>query len=256
MVCGTVAEIRKLLTTRLSDATDNVEMKFNPFIIIKLVLVIFTCAGAGLTIFMIMQEVKIVGAYLVSGLFILVPGTILYGLQFGFRISEKTRRKQAERQKRITSSHAGLSYQMPLFDVTLLIEWKTIETVIFTDYQSDDHAQFIFHLTQPPILTRAANPWFLNKIFPFTPGNPKEISIEDDCADFHQIPQMLYKYLDNVNLSDLNQNDKKGTLLSSKTTIHNNTIKTEELWKPNPDYNRQQLIFDKYNRAFEQIKQN
>jgi len=231
-------------------------MRFNPFIIIKLVLVVFTCVGLGLTFFMIIQEVKIVGAYLVSGLFILVPGTILYGLLFGFRISEKTRRKQAERQETITFSDAGISYQMPLFDVTQLIEWKTIETVIFTDYQSDDHAQFIFHLTQLPIQTKTAKPWFLNRIFPFTPGNPKEIRIEDDCANFHEIPQMLYKYLDNVNLIDLNQNYKKGTLLSSKITTRNNTIKTEEFWKPDPDYERQKLIFDKYNRAIEQIKQN
>ena len=230
-------------------------MRFNPFIIIKLFLVIFMGVGLGLTIFMMMQEVKIVGAYLVSGLFILVPGTVLYGLIFGFNISEKTRRKQAERQDNITFSDTGISYGIPLFDVTQFIEWHTIETVIFTDYQSDDNSQFIFHLTQPPIQTKTAKPWFLNKIFPFSPGNPKKITIADDCANFHEIPQMLDKYLDNVNQIELNQNYKKGTLLSSKTTIHKNTIKTEQLWKPDPNYERQVLIFDKYNRSFQQIKQ-
>ena len=64
-------------------------MKLDPFLIINLLLGLFISIGVGLTIFMIVQDVKIVGA-IVSVLFILFPGTLLYGLNFGFNIPEKT----------------------------------------------------------------------------------------------------------------------------------------------------------------------
>jgi len=65
-------------------------MKLDPFLIINLLLGLFISIGVGLTILMIVQAVKIVGAYIVSVLFILFPGTLLYGLNFGFNIPEKT----------------------------------------------------------------------------------------------------------------------------------------------------------------------
>jgi len=64
-------------------------MKLDPFLIINLLLGLFISIGVGLTILMIVQDVKIVGA-IVSVLFILFPGTLLYGLNFGFNIPEKT----------------------------------------------------------------------------------------------------------------------------------------------------------------------
>ena len=230
-------------------------MKLNPFIIIKLFLGLFVCIGLGMAIFMVMQEVKIIGAYIVPGLFILFPGLLLYGLTFGFKISEKTIKKQAARQESVTFDNNGISYKLPLFQTIQFINWKTIETVIYTNYQSDDNAQFVFYLTQPPIQTMTENPWLINRLFPFALRNRKEVAIEDDCKYFEEIPKMLEKHLVNTNPIDLTEDYRKGTLLSSKTTIKNNTIKTEEHWKPNNNYEREKVIYDKYNRTFKQIKQ-
>ena len=229
-------------------------MKLNPFIIIKLFLGLFVCIGLGMAIFMVMQEVKIIGAYIVPGLFILFPGLLLYGLTFGFKISEKTIKKQAERQESVTFDNNGISYKLPLFQTIQFINWKTIETVIYTNYQSDDNAQFVFYLTQPPIQTMTENPWLINRLFPFALRNRKEVTIEDDCKYFEEIPKMLEKHLVNTNPIDLTEDYRKGTLLSSKTTIKNNTIKTEEHWKPNNNYEREKVIYDKYNRTFKQMK--
>ncbi len=228
-------------------------MKFNPFLIINLLLGLFICIGLGLTIFMIVQDVKIIGAYVVSVLFILFPGTILYGLNFGFTISAKTIKKQDEKQEIVTFDTNGIWYKLPLFDTIQFMSWKTIETVLYTNYQSDDNAQFVFHLTHPPVQTMTENPWFLNRIFPFLSRNKKEITIQDDCKGFYEIPKMLETYLIDTNTIDLTTDYRTGTLVGSKTTIKGNMIKTEERWKPNNNYEREQVIFDKYNRSFEQI---
>ena len=230
-------------------------MKLNWFTGIKLILALFISVGLGLTIFMIVQDVKIIGAYIVSVLFFLVPGMILYGLTFGFKVSERSIKKQAERQERLTFDNNGISYQLPLFDTIQFISWRTIETVIYTDYQSDDNSQFIFYLTEPPSQSMKENPWFLNRLFPFTSRNRQEITIEDDCKNFHEIPGMLNKYLAKTNPIDFTEDYKRGTLLSSETTITGDTIKTEEFWKPNQTYEREKVVYDKYNRSFQQIKQ-
>ncbi|WP_027388658.1 hypothetical protein [Chryseobacterium gregarium] len=229
-------------------------MKFNPFIIINLLLGLFIGIGLGLTVFMILQDVKIIGAYIVSVLFILFPGTLLYCLNSGFSVSEKTVKKQAERQEHVIFDANGIWYNLPLFDTTQFINWNIIETVIYTNYQSDDHAKFIFRLTKPPVHTMTENPWFLNKIFPFALRNKKEVTIEDDCKNFREIPKMLETYLTNTNPIDLNADDRKETLLSSKTTGKNGTVRTEEHWKPDNNYERERIVYDKYNRNSEQIR--
>lgn len=229
-------------------------MKFNPFLIINLLLGLIICIGLGLTIFLVVQDVKIIGAYIVSVLFILFPGTILYGLNFGFNISEKTIKKQDEKQEIVTFDSNGICYKLPLFDTIQFMGWKTIETVLYTNYQSDDNAQFVFHLTHPTVQTMTENPSFLNRIFPFLSRNKKEITIQDDCKGFYEIPKMLETYLINTNTIDLTTDYRKGTLVNSKTTIKGNSIKTEQHWKPHNFHAREQVIFDKYNRSFEQIQ--
>lgn len=230
-------------------------MKLNLFLIIKLSLAIFIMVGLALTVFLVMQDVKIIGAYLVSGLFILVPGMILYGLTFGFRDSEKTTRKRAEKQESVMFDRKGIAYELPLFDTTQFIDWTNIETVLYTNYQSDDNAEITFYLTQPPRQAMAENPWFLNKLFPFAFRNRKEITIADDCRNFDQIPAMLERYLVHIQPIDLTDDYKRGTLLSSKTTIKNDKIRTEQYWQPNHNYEREKVIYDKYGRTFQQIRQ-
>lgn len=229
-------------------------MKVDPFLIIKLFLVLFICIGVGLTIFMAAHDIKFIGAYIFSGIFTLFPSFILYGIIFGFRISEKTIKKKEEKRESLTFDNNGISYQIPLFDTTQFIRWDIIETVIYTNYQSADNAEFIFYLSQPPAQTMSEKPWFLNRIFPFVFRNLKEVMINDNCKNFHEIPKMLQTYLVNTNPIDLSEDYLKGTLLGSKTTVKKNTITKEEHWRPNNNYEREKVIYDKYNRTFAQIK--
>ncbi len=97
------------------------------------------------------------------------------------------------------------------------------------------------------------NPWLWNRIFPIVLKNKREVTIQDDCKNFHEIPKMLETYLGNTNTIDLTTDYRKGTLVSSKTTSNNNTIRIEEYWKPNNNYEREKVIYDKYNRSYEQI---
>lgn len=201
---------------------------------------------------MVIKEVKIIGAYLVSVSFIVVPGLILYGITYGFTISERTLRKQIERQESVSFDNARIAYTLPLSGVTLFINWTTIETVIYTHYSFDENARFIFHLTQPPMKTRTGDtPLWMNILSPFSSGN--RVTIKDDCRNFQEIPKMLEKYLVHINPVDLTKDHRKGNLLSSKTTIKKNTIETEEQWRANNNYETEKVIYDKHNRTFEQV---
>ncbi|WP_131537918.1 hypothetical protein [Pedobacter nototheniae] len=228
-------------------------MKINPLLIIKLILILFILVGLGLTIFMIWKEVKIIGAYFVSVLFFLVPSLILYDLVFGFSISEKTVNKQAEQQRSLSFDQNGILYKIPLFDITQLISWETIETVIFRNYNSDDRAQYIFHLTKPPVQTVSKNPWWLNRLFPNTIKNTSKIVIDDETRSFNQIPKMIETYLGKVKSFNPSEDNRKGILLNSETIIKGQLVQTEQHWKPNHDYEPEKVIFDRLDRNINQI---
>ncbi|WP_316803568.1 hypothetical protein [Pedobacter nototheniae] len=202
---------------------------------------------------MIRQEVKIIGAYLISGLFVLVPSLLLFDLTYGFSISEKNIKKQAERQSSVAFDQEGIIYKMPLFDTTLLIYWDSIKTVIFRNYNSDENAQFIFYLTKLPLQTLSENPWWLNRIFPNAIKNKNVIVIKDDCKGFREIPKMIETYLGKVKAFDPSEDHRKGTLLSSKTTIKQNAVQTEEHWKPINNYEPEKVIFDQFDRNIDEI---
>ncbi|MGE8426668.1 MAG: hypothetical protein ACN6O7_02285 [Sphingobacterium sp.] len=230
-------------------------MKFNPFLVIKLLLGLFICIGVGLTLFMIIHGAKVVGAYVVSGLFTLFPGIILYGMTIGFRVSEKTIQQQITLQESVTSDHKGLSHQIPLLKTTQFIPWETIETVVYSNYHSDDRAQFNLHLTQPAFQLRSANPGWTAKVLLPLIKKSKKVIIDDNCINFREIPQMLEKYLSPVTPLNMNEVHGKGTLISSNTIIRNNTIQIEEYWKPKPNFEPEKVIYDRYNRTIDELKQ-
>ena len=127
--------------------------------------------------------------------------------------------------------------------------------MLYTNYQSDDHAEFIFYLTQPVEQTVAENPGILNRIFKPRSGNKTEVTIADDCKNFHQIPEMLEKYLVHINRIDWTEDANRGTLLSSTTKIQDNGVRIEEHWKPKENYEREKVVYDRYHRTFQEIKQ-
>lgn len=230
-------------------------MKFNPFLFIKLFLGLFICIGIGLTIFMIIHDSKVAGAYFVSGLFILFPGIILYGLTVGFRVSEKTIERQTALQESVTADPNGLFQQIPLLNTTQFIPWNTIETVIYRSHYSDDKAQFSFYLTQPADQIKSEQPRRIAKVLLPLITKSKTVIIDEDCTGFREIPKMLEKYFSSINSVNLDEVHGKGTLISTNTIIKNNTIRIDEYWKPNPDFESEKVIYDRYNRTFDQLKQ-
>ncbi|WP_293907154.1 MULTISPECIES: hypothetical protein [unclassified Sphingobacterium] len=230
-------------------------MKFNPFLVIKLFLGLFICIGIGLTIFMIIHGSKVVGAYFVSGLFILFPGIILYGLTVGFRVSEKTIERQTALQESVTANHKGLSHHVPLLNTTQFIPWNTIETVVYRNHHSDDKAQFSFYLTQPADQIKSKQPGWIAKVLLPLITKSKTVIIDEDCISFREIPKMLEKFFVPINSVNMNEVHGKGRLISSNTIVKNNIIRVEEYWKPNPDFESEKVIYDRYNRTFDQLKQ-
>ncbi|HAL54361.1 hypothetical protein [Sphingobacterium multivorum] len=230
-------------------------MKFNPLLVIKLLLGLFICIGIALTIFMMVHGSKIVGAYVVSVLFILFPGIILYGMTLGFRVSEKTITRQIAQQESVTSDHKGISYQIPLLKTTQFISWEIIETIIYSNYHSDDQAQFSFYLTQPAIQIASEKPGWLAKVLLPLIKTSKKVVIYENCINFREIPKMLEKHFSSINPVDINEVHGKGTLLRSKTTLRENTIQIEEYWKPNPNFEPEKVIYDRYNRTIDEQKQ-
>ena len=230
-------------------------MKFNPLLIIKLFLGLFICVGISLTIFMIVHDSKVVGAYVVSGLFILFPGIILYGITAGFRVSEKTMARQIAQQESVTSDAKGLSHQIPLLKTTQIIAWETIETVVYSNDRSDDRAQFIFYLTQPAFqITSEKRGWIAKVLLPLIKTS-KKVVIDENCINFREIPKMLEKRFSSISPVNINEVHGKGTLLRSKTTLRENTIQIEEYWKPNPNFEPEKVIYDRYNRTIDELKQ-
>lgn len=225
-------------------------MKLNLFIIIKTILLLFISVGLGLTLFMIVQEVKNIGEYFVSVALIIVPGIILYGLTFGFTIAERRVRKQIQRQESISFDDKGIAYTLPLSGTRLLIDWTMIETVIYTNYSFDENARFIFLLLQPSIQERTEeDPLLINTLSQFSLGN--KVIVKDDCRNFSEIPKMLEKYLGNINPIDSTKDPGKGKLVSSKTNIKK--IEAEEQWNRKNHYETEQVIYDRHNRTFEQV---
>ncbi|MGJ1333818.1 hypothetical protein [Sphingobacterium sp. UBA1897] len=230
-------------------------MKFNPLLVIKLLLGLFICIGIALIILMMVHNSKVVGAYVVSGLFILFPGIILYGMTVGFRVSEKTITRQIAQQESVTSDHKGLYYQIPLLKTTQFISWEIIETISYSNYHSDDQAQFNFYLTQPAFQIASEKPgWIAKALLPLIKKS-KKVVIDENCINFPEIPKMLEKYFSPIHPVDMCESHKKGTLLSSKNIVMENTIQIEEYWKPNPNFESEKVIYDRYNRTIDELKQ-
>jgi len=115
-----------------------------------------------------------------------------------------------------------------LLKTTQFISWEIIETIIYSNYHSDDQAQFSFYLTQPAIQIASEKPGWLAKVLLPLIKTSKKVVIYENCINFREIPKMLEKHFSSINPVDINEVHGKGTLLRSKTTLRENTIQIEE----------------------------
>lgn len=232
---------------------DNFFTKYSEQIVIAS-LIVFILIGCGILYLFIVLPADIpFYAWIFPAGFILIPGLILKSiLGFGSGgLSEKQLKQIEDGRESLLFDDKGVTLVMPLMGSTWFIGWDSIETIIYTDYRSDDHAWFEFTLNTIPDYKLHENSWWLAKLFPSKPKR-QWVRINSDAKHFSQLPDAVKKYLElnqPVDFSD----SRKGALVDRKQEIKNGVSVTTEHWKPKQDYEPVQLVFDRQGRALEEL---
>lgn len=217
---------------------------------------VFILIGSGLLYFFIVipNPVPFYG-WIMPVVFILIPALILNSLTFNVNIgqgfSEKKLKEMEGQRESLLFDEKGIALVMPLMGATWFIRWPSIETIIYTDYRSDDHAWFEFTLDSIPDCQLHENRWWLAKLFPSMPKR-KWARVNSDAKNFSQLPQVVKKYLESHQSVDYSDS-RKGTLISRDVEIKGGITTTREHWIPKRDYEPVQLIFDRQKRTLDEI---
>jgi hypothetical protein len=188
--------------------------------------------------------------------FAFFPLVLIYGLIFGFSISEKRQKQIEERQNKLFADDKGITIEMLLFDKNCFINWQSIEAISYYNYivNSDFTEHYVgykLYLNAVPIYTKYEKQFWLNRLFP-KDSKSKIIDINNETRGFSEMPKIVAKYLNTkveINAKDL----MKNTLISSETYSGKNKITTVEKWKPSNGID-EHIIFDKFNRNIDKIR--
>lgn len=205
---------------QFSNVTEKIFSRISDIIYINSYLLLFLTVGILLTIFLIKLKVTDFIGYLISLSFIIFPLVIFYGINYGFSVSDKTIKAQDKRRDLITFDNNGISIEMPLFDKTCIIDWQSIETIIYYNYVvhsdfTEYYQGYILHLNKVPLYQKHQRQWWLNKLFP-KDSTSKLIDIKSDAKNFAEMPSMLQKYL-NISTNLDFGNPLKGELISRQS---------------------------------------
>ncbi|WP_264530269.1 hypothetical protein [Flavobacterium sp. N502540] len=234
-------------------------MKHSRLVFFILPLSIFSIIGF-LVLFLAIKlkwDVDLLGWITVSA-FAFLPLILIYGLLFGFSISEKQQREIEKRQDKLFSDDQGITIEMPLFEKSCFISWQSIDTIIYYNYTVNSdfieyYEGYMLYLNVVPIYTKYEKQWWLNKLFPKDPQS-KIIDVNNETKYFLEMPKMVEKYLNTK--AEINFRDPmKDRLISSQTYKSKNKITTIKKWKPRNDI-EEQIVFDKFNRSVDEIKKN
>ncbi len=161
-------------------------------------LLFFLLLGILMTGFQIYMGITDFMGYFVSVFgFILFPVFVIYGLTYGFQMSEKATIDYNERQDKFSFDENGITFVMPIFDATLKTNYSNIKDVIFR--MTDDYDEYVIYFKDFAVVEHHENPWFLNRIFPYK-NTRKEIFIKGDSKGFNQVSIMKAKYLPHLTL--------------------------------------------------------
>jgi hypothetical protein len=164
---------------------------------------------------------------------------------------------QDKYQHTIDFNGIGFSIVKPLSELSCLIKWSNIDSIIFSpNRHSEDCAQWIIYLNEPSIWELKPNAWWLNKLtYLLINKNGKKQRIRDDFnKDFYDLPEMIEKYLNKTTEINYSEDNRKGELISRKITVKGNKTITEEYWKPKrSDELPWKMLYDRYNRTVEDI---
>ncbi|MHC0442881.1 hypothetical protein [Flavobacterium sp. 3-210] len=191
-------------------------------------------------------------------IFAIMPLIVIYGLIFGFSISERQQKQISERQEKLFYDDKGITIEIPLFDKNCFISWQSIDAIIYYNYilSSDftEHYQgYKLYLNAVPVYTKYEKQWWLNKLFP-KDSQSKIMDIDNKTKHVLEIPKAVEKYLNSQ--VDISLNDPiKGALISSQAYQIKNKITTREKCKPSSNES-EQIVFDKFSRSIVEIKKN
>ncbi|MEN5233939.1 hypothetical protein [Sphingobacterium faecium] len=234
-------------------------VKNNKFIFFILPLSIFSLIGFVAFYYAIKfpQNVPLYG-WVTIAIFVIIPLILIYGFVSGFSISENRQRQieQEQRQEKMFYDDNGITIEMPLFDKNCFISWQSIEAIIYYNYVvSSDFTEYYegykLYLNTIPIYAKYKKQWWLNKLFP-KDSQSKIIDIKVETKNFWEIPKIVEKYLKSK--VDLDFTDPmKGNIVSSHTYQNKNVNTTIEKWKRSKKES-EQIVFDKFNRSVDEIK--
>ena len=76
-------------------------------------------------------------------IFVFVPLIIIYGIFFGFSISEKRQKQIEERLGSVSANDEGISLEQTIFDKTCFISWNSIDAIVYYNfYVSSDFTEY------------------------------------------------------------------------------------------------------------------
>jgi len=161
------------------------------------------------------------------------------------------------RLRRISFDDKGFVVDIPVLDETHFVSWRSIDTIIFgSEIIYKDHSEFIIYLNQPPVVELKQNPWWLNKLtFWMKSKNKKKIRISDAWnMDFSKIISNARLYLEDVKDVNINDDKRKGTLISRIEIKNNNGTAIKEQWQPERISDlKWEMVYDRHGRAVEDI---
>lgn len=216
----------------------------NPLLIFILPLLAFVLFGCAALYLMLVSPAQIpVTAWVVVVAFIGLPLFLLKGFISGFSLSAKQVKQQEELRESLQADERGLSIIKPLFDVTCMVRWSTLDKVLYINDWADKGEKFVLYCSALPVHHYHSNPWWLNRIFPFKPKR-NYVEISENCRDFRALPSMLAPYLKGVkppNFSD----PLKGKLLDIVLESNAKGVVKTALWQRAENAETSQLVYDR-----------
>ena len=183
------------------------------------------------------KEIPFYGWFLFAGLIIL-PALLL------IKPSGKQVRKVQERMPKLAFTDEALIIQEPLFDQEKIIDWSTIDTILFANY-SHDEKQFILYLKKPAVIKHYENRWWLNRLFKTsTVDNCLKIRLYETWGNFHLLIEEAQKILPLKSELCSLKDQRKGALVDRISTGNKVSKTIEEHWKPDMEQPLWTMIYD------------
>lgn len=246
-------DISKVFSSQIMNKLRDWIYKNSDFVFFIFPLSIFSIIGFTLTYFALKMDWNVtIGGWITLSLFSFFPLVMIFLIVFGYNFAKK---KEKEIENNLTFNEEGITIEMPLYDKRCLINWQTIDAIIYYNYMvssdfTDHYEGYKFYLNSLPVYTKYDKQWWWNKLFP-KESNSGIIDINNETKNFRDIPNNVEKYLKtkvNINFD----HPAKGSLISKEISKSGNKTTKIENWKPN-NKDSHQIVFDKFNRTIEQI---